>query len=117
MRPCACDRLPPAGEPYAPGFCRPCWLYHNRPDYRRKWDGGAEPADARPIGPPCTYRLPATGEQVECPACGGGRVKLKVFGCGMHGRCTINRRAEGIQTCAGCPSRIPPGEASHEAAS
>jgi hypothetical protein len=39
MRPCFCDRHVP-GQPYvAARDCVLCWLYHNRDDYRRKWDG------------------------------------------------------------------------------
>jgi hypothetical protein len=39
-RPCTCDRLPPAGQPYSPDYCRLCWLYHHDPAYRALWGEG-----------------------------------------------------------------------------
>jgi hypothetical protein len=46
-RPCACDRLPPEGQPYSTDFCRLCYLYHTDANYRRLWSDGVE-APTRP---------------------------------------------------------------------
>jgi hypothetical protein len=36
-RPCTCDRLPPAGEPYAAPYCRLCWLFRHDGRYQSLW--------------------------------------------------------------------------------
>jgi hypothetical protein len=60
---------------------------------------------------PCKWRKGETGDVVECPSCGGGgRVKLKTFKCDVFGRCTIDRKVEGIAMCLGCEARVPPEE-------
>lgn len=37
MRPCHCDNCDKPGS-YQEGQCYKCWLYHNSPKYRAKWD-------------------------------------------------------------------------------
>jgi hypothetical protein len=62
-RPCVCERLPPPGQPYTTDYCRLCWLYHNRPDYREMWDrAGPAPGavGASPTPPP---RCPHLGRR------------------------------------------------------
>lgn len=51
----------------------------------------------------CVYLGEATGELATClEGCGAG-TKIRVFGCGKHGTCTIGRKAEGVKgKCAGC---------------
>lgn len=55
----------------------------------------------------CKWRHEPTGETVECPTCGGGKVKLKTFKCDVFERCTIDREVEGIAMCLGCAARVP----------
>lgn len=56
----------------------------------------------------CAHRGPETGEVVECKSC-RGRVRLKVYDCVVHGRCTIARHVPNVQACcARCPDRSPP---------
>lgn len=56
-----------------------------------------------PANPPCDHR----GEQVdliECPTC-GGTVKLKVFVCAVHQKCTIGKMMPGMGCCTACYDR------------
>jgi hypothetical protein len=52
----------------------------------------------------CLYMGEFTGDVVECQTCSGS-VKLKVFNCAVHGRCTVGRRVAGTQCCANCLDR------------
>lgn len=94
LRPCTCDRLPPAGQPYSVSYCRLCWLYHRDSAYRELWN-----ADA-PRGP-CVHLGEATGETRECSTC-TGTVRLKLFACTLHRECTIARAIDGVACCAAC---------------
>jgi hypothetical protein len=38
MRPCTCDRV--TGQPWTPGQCRLCWLFHHDAAYRGHWGRG-----------------------------------------------------------------------------
>ena len=42
MRPCLCDHLPPAGQPYTTEYCRLCYLYYTDPAYKGEWGRGGE---------------------------------------------------------------------------
>jgi hypothetical protein len=97
MRPCRCDNLPPAGEPYAPPYCRLCWLYAHDADYRRLWDNQADQAGHPPQpnrGLPCIY-LGTVEDRLGCP-CPGKWVRK----CDLHGRCTL-------ETCKTCRDYEP----------
>ena len=39
--------------------------------------------------------------QQDCPTC-KGNVRLKVFGCAVHGECTIDTAQSGVACCGGC---------------
>jgi hypothetical protein len=61
--------------------------------FRRAWDrqSGALPPAAPVPGPaagPCPHRGPFTGDYADCQTC-KGRVRLKVYECAAHGRCTV----------------------------
>lgn len=48
-------------------------------------------------------------ETVECPPCAakaGRPIRLPVVACGIHGRCTIDRRVEGAACCNGCGDKV-----------
>ena len=47
----------------------------------------------------CIYRGSPTDELIECDSC-SGKVLLKVFTCGVHGRCTL--RKSFIASCDDC---------------
>ncbi len=102
-RPCTCDNLPSPGEPWAKGYCRLCWLYHNDERYRRKWDelGLGDLLRCRHLGE-------ATGQTVVCGTC-SGHVELKLFACAIHSTCTTAKQATGHACCAVCLDRdVPP---------
>jgi hypothetical protein len=63
------------------------------------------------ITPACLRRTAGTGETLECKTC-AGRTRAKVFGCELHGRCTIRQDA-GVAVCARCPDRQAPSEGGH----
>jgi len=94
--------LPAPGSPYA-GGCRPCWLYANRPDYRRLWAAAAPPAPG-----PCRHLGPPTGEARACKACGGrGGESYPVHACARHGRCVDGRSFADLANCRVCDDRDP----------
>ncbi|MCI0459761.1 MAG: hypothetical protein L0Z62_22655 [Gemmataceae bacterium] len=95
MHPCAADHDP------SPESCRLCWLAANDPRYQRLW-GITGPGA-------CVHLGAETGETGECVSC-WGRVKLKVFGCVVHGTCTTGKQVEGVACCRGCPDACRPGE-------
>lgn len=49
---------------------------------------------------PCVHLGQATGETVECDAC-QGKVALKLFGCDVHGNCTVRTKV-GETACCPC---------------
>lgn len=55
-------------------------------------------------GQDCIYRGEELG-LVDCPACAGS-VQIKTFGCGQHGKCSIDKDV-GLQVCTACPERRP----------
>ena len=60
---------------------------------------------------PCIHLGTLTGKTVECPTC-GGRVRLKVFSCAVHGECVLERGQTALPSCRTCPdrqSRLIPG--------
>ncbi len=92
MRPCRCDNLPPAGQPYSPPYCRLCWLYTHDAAYRNRWDNreqaGSPETLARAL--PCIYLGPVL-DRLDCP-CPAKWVRR----CDLHQRCTI-------EICKACP--------------
>ena len=83
--------------------CRVCWLAENDIRYQRAW--GLVPFQAaekagKPVGNGCIHLGEPTGETVECPTCGGS-VKVKLFGCGKFGQCTLVKNVPGIACCEG----------------
>jgi len=76
--------------------CYPCRLARYHRGYAARW--GALP--------PCPHQGADTGERVACEPC-GGKTRLKVLACELHGRCTPSATAPpGLQSCASCPDRI-----------
>jgi hypothetical protein len=50
----------------------------------------------------CSARGEPTGETVPCRTC-RGEIRLKVFACSKHGRCTLgNKAVDGVHLCDGC---------------
>jgi hypothetical protein len=103
-RPCTHARKPSS---YDPANCRACWwcaqpASPTAVELRRLW---GEPEPACSPGP-CRHRGAATGERVLCPTC-QGKVELKLFACGLHGRCTTHKPAPGLACCGDCPDYDP----------
>jgi hypothetical protein len=58
-----------------------------------------------PVKEPCVHK----GEErrlVECPTCCGGKTKVKVFGCAVHGECSLGAVA-GVRGCQSCGDYRP----------
>lgn len=87
--------------PGAPGNANSCPICWDR--LRGKGGGDAPRAKCAHLGAP-------TGATVPCASC-RGRVELKVFACGVHGRCTLAKRVEGVACCTGCVDAVPIGTA------
>ena len=91
----------PCGHCQSPG-CRLCWLYANRDDYRRHWDGPARPKQqpSRPL-PPCGYE----GGVIEsCPrGCEAGHVRACLNESHEHDRCTRGKNNGVVASCLTCP--------------
>jgi hypothetical protein len=49
----------------------------------------------------CKYLGEPTGAELPCPPCGGG-VRIKVFGCALHGQCTVAKAQPQHACCAQC---------------
>ncbi len=58
---------------------------------------------------PCANIGIPTGETVECPSC-CGKIKLKLLECSVYGKCTIEKKAEGIACCKGCNDYKTPSQ-------
>jgi hypothetical protein len=99
-RPCHC------------GTCPYCDLWATDANFRRCWGEEAPPgtavvpAPARATSLECRHRGEPTGELLDCPSCPAGKVRLRVFACAVHGRCTLEKPG-GVQCCASCPDRSP----------
>lgn len=44
----------------------------------------------------------------DCPACGGRKVRVKVFACAIHRECTAARKLPSIEKCRTCHEWEPP---------
>lgn len=66
---------------------------------------GKNCAKSPKITTPCVHRF-AELRCVECPTC-NGKVSVKVFGCEVHGECTIGKKLDGIKCCAACADYSP----------
>jgi hypothetical protein len=112
------------------GDCGLCWAWYHSPGHRELW--GGDPSEATFVdqpNPPLPYSLtrpsafppvhtmrdtcrhfgPSTGEMCDCvEGCKG--VKLKVFQCGVYGKCTVAKHCDEDKAkgcCRGCPSYEP----------
>jgi hypothetical protein len=115
-RPCTCDNFV-RGQSFKPGRdCKLCWRYWQSDTWHRRWGGtgrmingtiveGAAAAVKR-ASAECRHRGEPTGEQRQCGTCPGS-VSVKVFGCSVHGACTLAKKVEGLACCKGCPDREP----------
>jgi hypothetical protein len=134
-RPCTCDRCT-IGQPkrLGPGGdCGLCWAWYHSPGHRQLWGGDPSeaviidqprppvPPELRPlINPPsirassslqetCRHFGPSTGEVCDCiEGCRG--VRLKVFQCGVYGKCTVAKHCDEDKAkgcCRGCLSYEP----------
>ena len=92
MRPINCDWR---DEPGGTITCRRCGKN------RSLAAGGKYPIRNCPAVASGCLHLGAELRRVECPTC-SGRVQVKVFGCELHGECTIEKTIDGVACCAGC---------------
>jgi hypothetical protein len=53
--------------------------------------------------------------RVECATCAGGKTKIKVFSCAIHGECAL-ARVDGVRGCSGCRDRQAAASGSQESA-
>ncbi len=62
-----------------------------------------QPAAMLPSPPKaaCVSLGKPTGEVRICESC-KGKVELKVYGCSIHGVCTIGKKVDGVACCKGC---------------
>jgi hypothetical protein len=86
----SCGAADPARD-YTTDACRPCWV-------RLRARAAASGAPA-PL--PCVLLGAATPETAPCPPC-GGRTRLKLHACGVHGRCSPHGPAAGVIDCPSC---------------
>jgi len=64
----------------------------------------ATPVPVRKKAPPrlrCRSLGEDTGLTVPCASC-SGKVKLKLYVCGVHKVCTVGKRVAGVASCVGC---------------
>jgi hypothetical protein len=104
-KPCQCEAPNPecrrSGQPMVGRLWQLCRGVNCSPQdsalYRATWDGLPDSA----IRPTCQHLGPALGEKIVCGTC-AGNVRLKVFGCALHKRCTQLKPVDGAACCAGC---------------
>lgn len=53
----------------------------------------------------CHHLGPSLGTE-QCQSC-QGTVRIKVFACAVHGKCTLAKKLDGIACCAGCGDYQP----------
>lgn len=59
---------------------------------------------------PCQHQGAETGETKQCGTCPGS-VKVKVFGCALHGGCTLRKHVATLHCCATCQDYAPLSQA------
>ena len=101
------------------GDCILCWQYAHNEDFNRAWGGGGRVHPVNGIvtstltgivPKPCVFLRKQTGETIECPTC-AGRVKVKLFGCSLHGKCSVEKPLPNTPCCRVCPDwREPDGQ-------
>lgn len=102
--PCQCD---------SPGWCdrhgdrktEHLWkLCQTREDYRKLWDdrraSTGPTIQPRQVDVQCRYLRAQAGER-ECHTC-SGRVRVKTFGCALHGECSLGKQVDDVACCATC---------------
>ncbi len=52
---------------------------------------------------PCEYRGEKTGDKATCNSCSSRGRQVDVYQCSIHGTCTADYRATGVQWCKRCP--------------
>jgi hypothetical protein len=89
MRLCNCDRYEP-GKPWVAGkHCRPCWLYHNRDDYRHFWDRGERVVKPAAQCGTALKNLLSWFSARERSGC-GCRDRVRVMDCWGPEKCRVN---------------------------
>lgn len=94
----------------SPDTCVLCRKYTTDPDFRALMNS---PEVAAAVGGRKTLRAGKCrhlGEQageVQCGKCGNG-VRLKMYACAVHGKCTLGKKLDGVMCCATCPQWEPP---------
>jgi len=60
--------------------------------------------------PPCAHRWTIVEHNKACQVCGQKNEQFDVYACGIHGQCSLSRRAkagEKLQACTSCPDFVP----------
>ena len=99
--------------------CQKTEHYHHlcrtRPDYFAAWESGNGPCIGKPIKPTtkrrpsraldlsCKHRTEQPIEIGKCDLCGGEKGQpFEIFGCALHGKCSLHRKHSKVMGCASC---------------
>lgn len=85
-----------------------CWLCRKMTDpsadgvaYRMLWGETPGPQAQKR----CKHLGETTGERELCGTC-AGRVKIKLYSCRLHGKCSLGKELEGTACCLTCKDYV-----------
>lgn len=92
------------GDGSTPFYCSECGAVSQRPDLPCVCGGVAtDPAATAGDSLDCRHRGDLLGLE-RCQTC-AGNVKIKIFACALHARCSIGQGIDGVANCAACVDR------------
>ncbi len=97
-RQCKSQKMAVRGAMVKAATCAGCSL-RNHPPLEPKQAKARPTAAKHPL--PCIHLGEPIGETVECQSC-NGTVKLKLFACAVHGKCTTAKKVDAYAACPGC---------------
>lgn len=105
---CPIFQMKMTGRPYA--ICRGENVApQTREKYLTLWANRAKGGVVLKPSPPTFITCQHRGEEIEqrqCQSC-GGKVMVKVFGCGIHGTCSLQKNVGTGKLCKYCPDLSP----------
>lgn len=66
-------------------------------------DGRTREAEYRRTASPCVNRGAVIATEQPCQLCGAKGELYDIYECKLHGRCSLGKRANGLQSCLTCP--------------